>query len=696
MTAPDMTARLQAIGAPWACFLDAHLWPLPETVDGRPALVYGTGYGSWGAWAQINAALYAAAAARWEDALFAGAPERFRNQDARRETALALLRYALAFHTTGGHAGAGNVPWGGQPENPDTDVNWKLGFNNWHSPLWVAFLAEAVFELGSSVPEALQHRFERAVVHDADVQCMLPLRSFDGTAEEAGRKHSRPESNAWKASLLTLARGLLPDHPHAGRWREREERLWASSFATPEDGRSDTRLGGRPLRELVIGSHLTPANVVIHHGFLHPCYMVFPLLSRMQAARFCARFGVDYPEAAAHREAAVMARLEQFILPGRLFYPAGKDWPRWVYGQAYLLPLLAHRTIADGAGYGDAIADLVRTRQRDAAESPDGSLILHRSPLLLERQAWDAHRYESDMAASLVQTLRIMEERAGGGRRPPQPQEAAAPLYSEPLAKTVVLRRPQAIFAASGRAYDGPVQITLTSAANPHLLEWRGNGSLRFDLLGLPRARNEMHLVDHALREEDDGFSAHFRVQGGATTFNGPVLQGDILARVMPGRDALYVYQRVTAMGHGEVACVDLHTWRLAQEIHNANMRRLSGGMTEQDVPARTLVDAVWPHELLSIDNSFHLRLEKGASWSLAQPATRQDDTKGMSWLEVFRRADLPSPLRVAPEQHIAEAGLTASIEDIPGPFTIKSENGKACFVFARGQVMIPALLPDT
>jgi hypothetical protein len=62
-------------------------------------------------------------------------------------------------------------------------------------------------------------------------------------------------------------------------WQKLGTRLWASSFAMPEDDTSDIELDGKPLSSLINGSHLTETGAVIHHQFLHPCYMTFSLLS---------------------------------------------------------------------------------------------------------------------------------------------------------------------------------------------------------------------------------------------------------------------------------------------------------------------------------------------------------------------------------------------------------------------------------
>jgi hypothetical protein len=69
----------------YVCFLDAHCWPYHETLDGETCRVYGTDWASWGAWAQINAALYLAGTVTWGDEWFTDAPVGYRLSNQRRE-----------------------------------------------------------------------------------------------------------------------------------------------------------------------------------------------------------------------------------------------------------------------------------------------------------------------------------------------------------------------------------------------------------------------------------------------------------------------------------------------------------------------------------------------------------------------------------------------------------------------------------
>jgi hypothetical protein len=491
------------------------------------------------------------------------------------------------------------------------------------------------------------------------VQARLGRHVFDGAADELEGRISRPESAAWKASLLTLARGLLPDHEDAPRWWSRERELWATALATAEDAASERVLDGAPLRDLAIGHHITPTRTVIHHKFLHPCYMVFPLFSHMQAARFCGRFGISYPEAAAFNEADVFARLMQFLMPGRLVYPAGKDWPRWAYGQAYLLPLLAHRMDADGIDCSEQLAALVTTRERDAQACPDGSMVMHRFPALLRNNPWDAQRYETDMVASLAQTVAILGADAPSGR-PAQEPVPVSPCYEEAIGKTVYLRRPHAAFAMSARAYDGPVQLTAVRAGDPNLLEWRGNGALDVPLRSRPRGKSLVETHVWAAEHGEDGFTAWADLVFGRSPFSGPLVRGDVAGHVPAGQDLLAVYQRIEALGHAPIMDIRMHTWRFAQEVHNGRRRTLTHRSGALQVEAGKKLSTTIDSPYVCVDERLTLCAADGAGgdsvWRVEQPAARQDDERGVGWVTVWLTPREPHAGRTEPGEVLAES----------------------------------------
>ncbi|MFC2076655.1 hypothetical protein ACFLT7_06185 [candidate division KSB1 bacterium] len=485
----DFRPRLRNLTAPWWGFMDSYLWdyPHPQALDGIKPLVYGTGYASWGAWATINAALFASVSTYWEDEYFSASPAQYRTKAGRLETSIRLIAYALGYHTSGDWDGADGGRWGSEQV---TD-GWQEGYNNWHSPIWLTFLAEAAAALGNDLPSSLKARIDRAIIHDADVQCGLDLRNFDGNARDIGEGTSL-ESHSWKASLLTLARCLFPDHPHYDTWLKREIILWASSFAVPGDDELPDKIDGYRLKDIVRGSHLTPSFVGNHHGFTHPGYMTWPLLSRVTAREWAARYNNSLPQAAARHEKEVFQRLLGFYDSGRLVYPAGQDWPRWIYAQAYFLPVILHYRLRQGDDYPylPLIAnELMDTRRRDADASADGGQASGRLLPFYDDRAFEFHRYETDMVASaaiadlmLTRHPQTNDEKSSKNLLITQTTST----FEEPLCDLIYQKNNSRITAVSWRAHGGPVQITCLPLGSSHLAEWQGNGAPEFKLENLP------------------------------------------------------------------------------------------------------------------------------------------------------------------------------------------------------------------
>ncbi|MFW6060381.1 MAG: hypothetical protein ACODAQ_09375 [Phycisphaeraceae bacterium] len=704
MNETSLIEPLQRMGAQWLHFLEAQSWDWPHALDGEPCRVYGTGFSSWGAWAQLNGALLLAESITWPDALFTDAPARYRTVEARVSEALALLRYGVGYHATGEFDGASDNRWGGEPRAAEE----KEGYDNWHSPLWTCFLAEVMFAMEPHVPEALKRRVVRAVEHDADVQASLGLFNFDGhAADDPQRGGSHPESNAWKAALLALARGLCgKDHSSAPAWYERELRLWASSFAMPGDEQSEETCDGRRVGELVVGSHMAPTGTIIHHRFLHPCYSVFSLLPRVQAARFCARFGMDYPEAAARHEALAWARLEQMILPGRVIYPAGKDWPRWIYGQMYLLPIAAHRMIVDGQDHRPMLEALIETRRRDAEASSDGSLILHRFGALPEMHMWQAHRFESDAVSSLAQTVAILRNGAAGAGRAAQPAVSVSARCHEPLAKTTYERRLSGFFAISGRACQGPAQLTVVPASSPHMLEWAGNGTMSLELRNLihPVAHSMVLDTEVAAGDGERGFAGRIELDYGSGRLAPPQYVGRILAGVDAERDWMLVHQEVTARAYAFADRIALHTWRIAQEVHNGNRRRLTFEGGALDVPAGCAFDRDLESRWVCVDDGLCLSLpsDSGLSWHLSQPAVKQNEQPlsserrpiGIAWLELAVVTQRPRDARTRAGERLAAASVMVCPAAEPVAFAARETDAGVRFEPAGAQARLLTTAP--
>lgn len=667
-----MLQQLQTLALKWLPFLEQHTWQYPNKLDDAECIVYGTGYESWGLWAHINATLFIAESLSWDQTLFEKIKTKFEKFETRKATAIAMFRYALAYHTTGDFEGAGGTRWGGEP----SDGVSKEGYNNWHSPLWVAFLAEVYFTLEPYLDEKLKERFLKAVIHDADVQTQLNLNNFDGEAEEI-KKSSHPESNAWKACLLLLARALAPLHKNASKWQTLENRLWISSFARPMDQSNQEKINDQKIMDLTIGNHITDTFNIVHHGFLHPCYMIFPLLSRLQAARFSKKFNLPYPKEAAHHEEEVLARLTPFILNGRVIYPAGQDWPRWSYGQFYLLPILIYRNLVFGQDFTDEINGLIQTRQIDASYSHNSSFVIHRFGELLNKSAWEAHRFESDAAASLIQSIQIIK--AAPNITQNRPKTIANAICFEPLAKTAYLTRGTKFFSMSARSYEGPGQLLAINAKNPHLLEWRKNGCPQVVRLnGIGSLKKDIIENDRFNLIDNKTLACYFEMQHSKENYKLPSFKMTVNAAVLPDSDTMFVRQKITANCFTTASKISMHVWRFTQSPHNHWRRKITFQNGALEINAKDIVNQEIKSNWVCVDSDLFLTLPSNQThqtWYISQN-NYQDDNTGVSWFEIFVKVSTDEQIKYAPNQIVGDSAIIISFNPtISSKINLNSES---------------------
>jgi hypothetical protein len=657
-----MLQRLQVLALKWFPFLEKHIWDYPIKLQKEECIVYGTGYESWGLWAHLNATLFIAESLSWDDSLFANDKTKFKSFETRKSAAIAMFRYALGYHTTGDFVGAGGTRWGGEP----SDGIGKEGYNNWHSPLWVAFLAEVYLTLEPQLDKNLKDRFLKAVVHDADVQTQLNINNFDGEAEE-NKKASHPESNAWKACLLLLARYLAPSNANVSKWQELENRLWVSSFARPFDEKNTEKINGKSIQELVFGNHITNTFNIVHHGFLHPCYMIFPLLSRLQAARFSTKFAMPYPNEAAFHEEEVLARLTPFIMNGRVIYPAGQDWPRWSYGQFYLLPILIYRDLNLGQDFSEEIKGLIHTRETDASHSNNSSFVIHRYGELLNKSAWEAHRFESDAAASLVQAIQILKTQTKNQQK--KSKTFAEPICFEPLAKTAYLKRKSSFFSMSARACEGPSQLLAINEKDPHLLEWRNNGCPQaIRLHGIGSLKKDVIENDRFQLMGDSTIASYFEIQHSKESYKLPSFKMLVNAAVLPDNDIMFVKQKVIANCYSAASKISMHVWKFTQSPHNNWQRKITFQNGEINLNSKIVIEQEIKSPWVCVDNDFYLTLPKNQphqSWFITQ-GNHHDDNTGISWFEIFVKVTTNPQTKYIPQQLIGESAITVSFTKQP------------------------------
>ncbi len=197
--------------------------------------------------------------------------------------------------------------------------------NTWQSSWWVAEMATAAWFLWDRLDPALQEAVAEMVVYHADIIA----------AERPGHRinlDTEAETVAWNSTILALATNMLPNHPHAAKWREAERLYVYTIFATPHD-LSDSTPGddGRPLKDWIAGANIHDDFSLENHNRFHIDYELTCYRFLMFGAAMHRLGGTSVPAAFRHHTLDVY---EKVLLPctdGSKFitYVSDNDWKRY-------------------------------------------------------------------------------------------------------------------------------------------------------------------------------------------------------------------------------------------------------------------------------------------------------------------------------------------------------------------------------
>jgi len=232
--------------------------------------------------------------------------------------------------------------------------------DHWQSSLWAAQLGRAAWMLWDDLDNDTREWVCRAVAHEADrhIQPDYTVPYWNGQGGD-----SKAEENSWEAMVLQQAVAMLPDHPHAGRWKQICSELQISAFSRPSDrDRTGPVLDGRSPGDWLRGYNLREDGVVINHGLIHNDYMTSFAHLQMSGFLVSSLAGTPVPETTDFNFALVYGALVTnrfasppfeppggtMYIPGSAeqYYPQGTDWSRLRYA-CYL----GMDTIADVLGY---------------------------------------------------------------------------------------------------------------------------------------------------------------------------------------------------------------------------------------------------------------------------------------------------------------------------------------------------------
>ncbi len=226
--------------------------------------------------------------------------------------------------------------------NGDAEKGWG---DVWQSALWATQVGHAGWLMWDHLDAETRRMVSRLVVFEADrfIRPGYQVPYWNGKGGD-----TKAEENAWNATIHQLAVAMMPEHPHAPRWKRIGSELMVSAFALERDVTSNTTvLDGRPVKEWIKGYNVRDDGAVINHNLIHCDYMTCISLN-LRAFLTLSLAGRPVPETASFNADVVYRCLAThdwpsppyeppggtMYVPGKadLYYPMGTDWSRVRFG----------------------------------------------------------------------------------------------------------------------------------------------------------------------------------------------------------------------------------------------------------------------------------------------------------------------------------------------------------------------------
>ena len=263
--------------------------------------------------AVANTALAYAVAARKTDAVSA------RLKPVYVERAISGIRYITATHLTGKQVCVNNKQWG----------------NGWQSGMWTGTMCMAAWVLWDDLDADTRASVTRVTEYEAN----RFLNKKPGGNEWGDTK---AEENGWDLTCIAAAANMFPDHPNAGKWREKCIEYMMNTVSVAADKDDSTVVDGRPVNEWVSGVNYHPDFTLDNHGFFHPSYTMVSPAEVGEGALFFAYGGRPIPQASGHHLMDTWNLLQTIMLPhGYWAYTQGMDWAVNSDGHIHYLAFLS-------------------------------------------------------------------------------------------------------------------------------------------------------------------------------------------------------------------------------------------------------------------------------------------------------------------------------------------------------------------
>lgn len=228
--------------------------------------------------------------------------------------------------------------------------------DQWQSALWAAQAACAAWLMWDKLPATDRELVCRMLLHEADRFLGYEVPYYrDRAGNILSEGDTKAEENAWNSNILTMATAMMPAHPHAARWMEKNIELQLSAYATPADLRRKEEIDGVRPDKLLKGSNMNPDGTVVNHRIIHPDYMV-AFMQNATNVWIYELAGKPALESSLHNGELIYHTLTERLFNGKtmyrktaggqaspvLYFPEGNDWGGKRQANYWLMDILAH------------------------------------------------------------------------------------------------------------------------------------------------------------------------------------------------------------------------------------------------------------------------------------------------------------------------------------------------------------------
>jgi hypothetical protein len=145
--------------------------------------------------------------------------------------------------------------------------------DSWQSALWAVTTAQAGWLLWPELSKAEKSYVASMIAAEADYVSERGPRYFqDRAGNDISAGDSKSDEVSWDLMAPSLARAMMPKHPHAKVWLEAGIAQSIAAFARPSDLQSTQMVNGVSIGVRLPGTNANEDGTVTNHGMVNPDY----------------------------------------------------------------------------------------------------------------------------------------------------------------------------------------------------------------------------------------------------------------------------------------------------------------------------------------------------------------------------------------------------------------------------------------